>query len=358
LHTPFLIDTTIREGQQHGHVSFTPSRALRLARLLNAFGVDIIEVGHPIVSEQDRQTAIAICRAGLHAPTLAHARASPEDVKAVADVGAQWVGVFAGINDLSLRHKLHRDRTAALCAIQAAVRHAKACSLQVRFTCEDASRTPLPRVFEAFRLARAAGADRLSYADTVGVMTPFRMRRVMRQLSQQFGDMLHAHCHNDFGLATANALAAIEGGAIGVDVSIEGIGERCGIAPLAEVALSLTQLYGLKARWKLSMLAALSAALHQIAADDALDTRPIIGRYACTHKAGLHIMAALECPDAYEPYPPELIDRRRQFFASRLSGRKTRAMLHRCSLGWRAVNVTRINEPQMALRARKRSVPE
>ena len=256
MRTPLLIDTTIREGQQHGYVSFTPKRAVRLTRLLDAFGVDIIEVGHPVVSEQDRQNALAICRAGLHAQTLAHARATCEDVEAAAAVGAQWVGIFAGVNDLSLRHKLRRGRAVALSAIQEAVRGAKALGLRTRFTCEDASRTPLARVIEVFALARAAGADRLSYADTVGVTTPAKMRRVMRQLSRRFGGVLHAHCHNDFGLATANALAAIEGGAIGVDVSIEGIGERCGVALLAEVALSLTQLYGVKARWKLSMLRA------------------------------------------------------------------------------------------------------
>jgi isopropylmalate/homocitrate/citramalate synthase len=329
---PFLIDTTIREGQQHGHVSFTLAQAVRLARLLDGFGVDVIEVGHPIVSDQDRQTAIAICRAGLHAQTLAHARASPEDIQAAVDVGAHWVGVFAGVNNISLQHKLHRGRAAALCAIREAVRHAKIFGLQVRFTCEDASRTPLPRVLEAFRLARAAGADRLSYADTVGVMTPFEMHRMMRQLSRRFGDILHAHCHNDFGLATANALAAIEGGAIGVDVSLEGIGERCGIAPLAEIALSLTRLYGVKARWKLSMLAELSAALRRCVTEQASDARPVVGRYACVHKAGLHIAATLECPDAYEPYPPELVGQHRQFLTSRLAGKKARMMLRRSSM--------------------------
>jgi len=330
---PFLIDTTIREGQQHGQVSFKPEHAIQLVGLLDAFGVDIIEVGHPMISEQDWQTAMAICRSGLTAQTLAHARATHEDVEAAAGVGAQWVGIFAGVNDLSLQHKLHRSRTVALSAIQEAVRSAKAFDLQVRFTCEDASRTPLPRVIEVFTLARAAGADRLSYADTVGVMTPSSMCRVMRQLSRRFGDVLHAHCHNDFGLATANALAAIEGGAIGVDVSIEGIGERCGIAPLAEVALSLTRLYGVKAHWKLPMLTKLSAALRDGVVYQALDTRPIVGRYAYAHKAGLHIAAALQAPEAYEPYPPELVGQRRRFLASRLAGKPVGVLRRQRSIG-------------------------
>lgn len=308
-------------------MSFKPEHAIQLVGLLDVFGVDIIEVGHPMISEQDWQTAMAICRSGLTAQTLAHARATCEDVKVAAQVGAQWVGIFAGVNDLSLRHKLHRGRTAALSAIQEAVRNAKTLGLQVRFTCEDASRTSLPRVIEVFELARAAGADRLSYADTVGIMTPSRMCRVMRQLSRRFGDVLHAHCHNDFGLATANVLAAIEGGAIGADMSIEGIGERCGIAPLAEVALSLTRLYGVKARWKLPMLTKLSAALCDGMVNQALDTRSIVGRYACAHKAGLHIAAALQAPETYEPYLPELVGQRRQFLASRLAGKKVSTRL-------------------------------
>jgi 2-isopropylmalate synthase len=329
---PTLVDTTVREGQQHGHVSFSPTQAVGLARLLDEFGIEMIEVGHPVVSEQDRKTAVAICHAGLRAQTLAHARATREDVEAAAAVGARWVGIFTGVNDLSLQHKLRRDRAAALSAIQEAVRSAKALGLQIRFTCEDASRTPLPHIIEVFEVARATGADRLSYADTVGVLTPATMRRVMRRLSRRFGDVLHAHCHNDFGLATANALAAIEAGAIAVDVSIEGIGERCGIAPLAEVALSLTQLYGAKARWNLPMLAELSAALRSCAADQALDTRPIVGRYACAHKAGLHIAAALQVPVAYESYPPELVGQRRQFLTSRLAGKHVGAVLHQRSV--------------------------
>ena len=331
MRTPFLIDTTIREGQQHGHVSFSPAQAVRLARLLDEFGVEMIEVGHPMVSGQDHRTAIAICRAGLRAQTLAHARATREDVEAAAAVGAHWVGIFAGVNDFSLQHKLHRDRAAVLSAIQEAVETAKASGLRVRLTCEDASRTPLPRVIEVFELARTAGADRLSYADTVGVMTPAKMRRVIRQLSRRFEGVLHAHCHNDFGLATANTLAAIEAGAVAGDVSIEGIGERCGIAPLAEVALSLTQLYGVEARWKLSMLAELSAALRRCVADQARDTRPIVGRYAYAHKAGLHIAAALQAPAAYEPSPPELVGQRRQFLASRLAGKQIGALCRRSS---------------------------
>jgi len=344
---PCLVDTTIREGQQHGEVSFTFEQAVWLAGLLDAFGVDLIEVGHPVISDQDRRTAKAICRAGLNAQTLAHARATREDVEAAAAVGAQWVGIFAGVNDLSLRHKLRRDRAAALSAIQEAVRRAKALGLWVRFTCEDASRTPLPRVIEVFKLARAAGADRLSYADTVGIMTPASMRVTMRQLRRRFGNILHAHCHNDFGLATANALAAIEGGAIGVDVSIEGIGERCGIAPLAEVALGLTQLFHVKASWKLSRLAELSAALHScLGAQEAIDTRPIVGRYACAHKAGLHIAASVESPEAYEPFSPELVGQRRQFLLSRLTGAKAKTALgHRDANrhGWALVHEVQPN---------------
>jgi isopropylmalate/homocitrate/citramalate synthase len=315
-----IVDTTIREGQQHGYVSFSTEQAVRLARLLDSFGVEILEVGHPAVSEQDKKTARALCQIGLSAGTLAHARAMTFDVTAAVDVGASWVGIVAGVNEAAVCHKMHRPRTDILERVKEAVYEAKRHGLGVRFTCEDASRTAMPMVVEAFEHARQAGADRLSYADTVGVLTPSVMRRAVETLVERFGPVIHVHCHNDFGLATANTLAAYEAGAIGLDVSIDGIGERCGIASLAEVTCGLRQLHKTHGRWDLSLLPAMSRELATVVERTRMDTKPIVGKYAFSHKAGMHLAAQLEERIAYEPLDPAIVGRRGRYIVSRLVG--------------------------------------
>jgi isopropylmalate/homocitrate/citramalate synthase len=315
-----LVDTTLREGQQHGLVSFTVDSAVRIARLLDAFGVNIIEVGHPAVSRHDMAIAKAVSSVGLSAQTLAHARATPSDIAAAVACGAQWAGVFAGINDLSIRHKLHRPVRQVLRCIRDAVTQAKDSGLHVRFTTEDASRTPPSLVADAFEAAIRAGEDRVSYADTVGVTTPSTMRSAVESLTKTFGPIVHAHCHNDFGLASANALAAYEGGAVALDVSVDGIGERSGIARLAEVACALVQIYHVPASWHLSMLVEISMQVRAMCPEAAVDTRPIVGKYAFAHKAGIHIAAEVENQTAYEPLLPKSIGHNRKFVLGRLTG--------------------------------------
>jgi len=315
-----LVDATLREGQQHGNIRFSKEDAVSIAKALDAFGVDFIEVGQPIISEQDYDTAIALCKAGLRAQTLAHARALLKDVEAAASVGSQWVGIFIGINETALRYKLHRTSDQVLEAVSTSVREAKRLGLSVRLTCEDASRTSLEWVSELFDRARSAGADRLSYADTVGVMLPSQMFSVVSLLTRRFGPVIHAHCHNDHGLATANALAAAAANAAALDVSIDGIGERCGIASLGEVAVGLTQLLKQQGNWRLSQVRLLSRHLQACLNGETIDTRAVTGRNCFAHKAGLHIAAAMQCPQAYEAFPPSLVGAQRQWVSSSLQG--------------------------------------
>jgi len=324
-----LVDTTLREGQQHGLVAFSVEQALDLAKLLDAFHIDILEVGHPAASQQATQTGKAICSAGLSCATLGHARAACQDVARVVEIGADWAGIFASVNDTSVRHKMHRARDAIYQAIREAIAEAKRNGLHVQFTCEDGSRTPLDLVSESFEIALEEGVDRVYYADTVGIMRPREMYDVVKTLTQRFGPVVHVHCHNDFGLGTANVLAAYEAGAVGLDVTIDGIGERCGLVPLAEVACALTTLYGVDAPWDLSLLQALSTRLNQLFSRGSIDARPIVGRYAFAHKSSLHIAAEIEERTTYELFPPERVGQTRRFILSKLIGRASLASLAR-----------------------------
>ena len=245
------------------------------------------------------------------------------DVVAAAEVGASWVGIVAGANEMAACHKMHRSRKDIFRSVREAVREAKRRGLCVRFTCEDASRTEMPLVVEAFEHARQEGADRLSYADTVGLLTPKVMRETVETLAEKFGAVIHVHCHNDFGLATANTLAAYEGGAIGLDVSIDGIGERCGIASLAQVACGLTQLHKVQSSWDLRLLPAMSRELAFAVEGADLDPTPITGKWAFSHKAGTHLAAQLEDGTAYEAFDPATVGRKRRYVLSRLAGAKS-----------------------------------
>ncbi|HEU4735148.1 MAG TPA: hypothetical protein VFT22_44960, partial [Kofleriaceae bacterium] len=229
---PKIIDATLREGQQSPGVSFDIRQSIEIARMLEQLGVDIIECGHPAApGEAARARAVA---AAIDAPVLAHARATIGDVDAVADVGAQWVGIFCGVNPISLRTRLGGrtfDEVRGL--ITAAVAHARKRGLQVRYTVEDASRTPVPTLLGAYDAAIRAGAQRICYSDTVGAMTPAQMREGVAALRAAFPSIdIEIHAHDDRGLALANTLAALEAGATWVSTTVNGIGERAGIVDL------------------------------------------------------------------------------------------------------------------------------
>lgn len=167
-----LLDTTLREGEQTPGVSFTVEEKVKIARMLDDFGIDIIEVGHPVVSKDVKEACRVIAHEDLGTETMAHARALEGDIEMAKEVGVTWVGIFLGTSQLSLDHKLHVGRQKALRMIKESVSFAKELGLKVRFTPEDATRTDFDYLQKAILAAEEAGADRISIADTVGTATP------------------------------------------------------------------------------------------------------------------------------------------------------------------------------------------
>ena len=316
-----LLDTTLREGEQTPNVSFTLEQKLEIARLLDEFGVEFIELGHPAVSPDVHQAVEGLARLETRAQKLVHARALPADIKEAARLGVPWVGIFFGTSALSLAHKFHIDRAEALRRIRDAVCCAKDLDLQVRFTAEDATRTERDFLLQVAGVAQEAGADRFSIPDTVGTMNPRVFGELVHQVSAELAIPLHVHCHNDYGLATANALAGLEAGARLADVTVNGLGERSGITALAELALALKMLYQVQNPWKLELLPRLSRLVERASGVLLAENRPIVGLYAFTHKAGLHTRAVLQDPRTYEAFPPELVRRQRQITLSKYTGR-------------------------------------
>lgn len=316
-----LLDSTLREGEQTPGVSFSVEEKMKIARLLDEFGIDIIEIGHPVVSKDIEKACREITSKDLKAETLAHSRAVKEDVKLVKDVGADWIGIFLGTSQLSLKHKLHTDRKGALRKIKDSVSYAKDLGLKIRFTPEDATRTDRAYLEEAILSAIEAGADRISLADTVGTSTPSTYGKVVRYFADRLKTPLHVHCHNDYGMAVANSLAGFESGAYLIDVTVNGLGERTGIAALAPTVVALQQLYGVKKDWDLKGLPEISHEVEKASGLFNSESDPIVGDYAFAHKSGLHTKAVLENPKTYEAIPPEIVHKRRQIIIDKYTGK-------------------------------------
>lgn len=300
-----IIDATLREGAQAPGVQFTAQDATRIASAIDALGVDMIECGHPAAGPDERDRIVA-ARAATDLPILAHARARVSDIKAAAEVGADWVGVFIGVNDLSRRARLS-DRVAndLTSHITGAIAAAKDLGLFVRFTVEDASRTSEAELEDAFGPAIEAGASRICWADTVGVSTPDDVSDAARALKAAFPDTpLELHLHDDRGLALANALSGVEAGADWIAATVNGLGERCGIVDTLQLQINL-QLEGRASAPPNGP--AIAAARDIVAKTTGLPVSPqraITGAYAFTHTSHLHRQASKRDSAAYEAIDP------------------------------------------------------
>ena len=304
-----ILDSTLREGEQTPNVSFTKSEKIKIAMMLDKFGVDFIELGHPAVSKNIYDSIDSLNDLKLNAKKIVHGRVLKSDIDDAVKLGVEWIGVFFGTSQEFLKDKYNVDENGALKIIEKGIKYAKDKGLKVRFTAEDASRTGETFLFRIAELVQKSGVDRFSMADTVGILRPDKTSELVKSMVSLLDIPVHIHCHNDFGLATANAIEAVCSGAKCIDVTINGLGERCGLPPLAEVTTGLHELYGFKNNWNLKLLKNLSDYLDQITELKIHEIRPITGQNAFTHKAGLHISAMVKNSKSYESISPKKLNR-------------------------------------------------
>lgn len=314
LPAPRIVDASLREGAQAPGVRFDPADGAAIARALAALGVDMVECGHPAAGPAEAARVAAV-RAATDAPLLAHARATPGDVAAVAASGADWVGVFIGINDVSRAARLS-ERVAGRVGRQSAeaVAEAKSLGLMVRFTVEDASRTEESALVDAYARALDEGADRICFADTVGVLTPERTAAAVGALLGALpGVPLELHLHDDRGLALANALAGWRAGASWISTSLNGIGERSGVVDTLQLLVNL-RLEAPEARaWPDGRdVAAARDLMARIADRPTPPGRPCTGAHAFKHGSDLHKKAVARDPLAYQAFDPAWVDARHE----------------------------------------------
>jgi len=324
-----ILDSTLREGEQHPGVSFTIKQRIQIAWMLDSFGVDQIEVS-PVVSPDHMEATKTIIRQGLSADIVAHTRAIKSDVDIAIDCGATWVATYMGISDIHLSAKLKISREEAKARALEVADYIKAHGLKSRFTMEDASRTEPAFLVEMCKEMNRRGIERISIPDTVGIMRPRGMYNLVKMVHDSIDTSktsLDVHCHNDVGLALANALAGCEAGADQIHTTIDGFGERTGIPSLAETAVALTLIYKSNNDLRLHMLKDLSKTISEYISLPVPESKPIVGDSAYKHKAGTHLAAILRNPAAYEIIEPKVVGNRRKIVFGELAGKNGAAYL-------------------------------
>lgn len=315
-----ILDSTLREGEQSPGVSFTIRQRLQIAWMLDYFGVNAIEIS-PIVSPSHFETFKKIVKAGLNAKIVAHIRAIKEDIDTALACDANYVAMYHSVSDVHLKYKLKVTREEAISRTVDAVEYAKAHGLYVRVTLEDASRADPNYLIQFAKEVEKARADRLSIPDTVGIMRPRGMYKLVSLVKSAVSVPIDVHCHNDLGLALANALAGYEAGADQIHTTINGIGERVGITDLAQLVVSLAVIYGLKLDVKYELLKELSELVESYTGFPTHKAAPLVGENAYKHKAGTHIAAVINNPKAYEIVPPYLVGNKRSLVFGELLGK-------------------------------------
>ena len=315
-----LYDTTLRDGEQTVGVVFSPEQKLEIASALSAAGVDRIEAGFPRVSEDDAKAISLILGAGLEAEIWGFSRAVRADVEALVELGLRASVIESPISDGKLA-ALGVSREAMLERIRAAVSFAAGEGIRVAFFGVDSSRADLEFVRRVYESAVEAGAQEVVVVDTLGIATPeaaaFLVNEVVERLD--YAVPVHWHGHDDFGLATAAAVAAVQAGATWIQGTVNGMGERAGNADLVEVALALEALYGIRTRLDFAQARTLGRLVQELAGTPLAAWKPVTGDNLFTRESGA-VAAQFHDPPAIEPYASDLVGAARGIVLGKKSG--------------------------------------
>ena len=319
-----LIDTTLREGEQFSKASFRTEDKLEIARALDTFGVEYVEVTSPAASPQSQRDAVQIVKAGLTSRVVTHTRCVVDDVRAAVDTGVRGIGLLFATSRI-LRDSSHgRSIQQIIDLMGPPIELALRSGLEVRFSAEDAFRSDVADLLTVYRAAERLGVHRVHVPDTVGIATPRQVYALVREVRGAVRCDVGFHGHNDTGCAVANAYEAVSAGASHVDVSVLGIGERVGITPLGGFIARMYSLepQAVSERYRLGQLRELERLVARIVGVEVPFNNVVTGETAFSHKAGMHLKAMMTNPGAYEIIPPEAFGLSRKLIVgSRLTGR-------------------------------------
>ena len=316
-----IVDTTLRDGEQTAGVAFANHEKVTIAQTLSDMGIDQLEVGIPTMGGDEKATIKAICKRDLKASIMAWNRAVIEDIEQSIDCGVDAVAISLSVSDIHIQHKLKKSREWVLENMYNAVSYAKKNGLYISVNGEDASRADTDFLIEFINLAKEAGADRFRYCDTVGVMEPFTLRERIERIYKATNFDIEMHTHNDFGMATANAIAGLLGGASHVGVTVNGLGERAGNAALEEVLMALIYVYGYKTDIDTRKFREVSEYVSRASGRFLPKWKAIVGENTFVHESGIHADGAIKDPMNYEAYDPSEVGLERQIVIGKHSGK-------------------------------------
>ena len=316
-----IVDTTLRDGEQTAGVAFANHEKVTIAQTLSDMGIDQLEVGIPTMGGDEKATIKAICKRDLKASIMAWNRAVIADIEQSIDCGVDAVAISLSVSDIHIQHKLKKSREWVLENMYNAVTYAKKNGLYISVNGEDASRADINFLIEFINLAKEAGADRFRYCDTVGVMEPFTLRDTIEKIYKVTNFDIEMHTHNDFGMATANAIAGIVGGANHIGVTVNGLGERAGNAALEEVIMALKFVYGYETNIDTTRFREISKYVSQASGRELPIWKAIVGTNMFRHESGIHADGALKDPKNYEAFDPAEVGLQRQIVIGKHSGK-------------------------------------
>jgi len=302
----YIIDTTLRDGEQAPDVVFKPSEKISIAKKLAEIGVDELEVGIPAMGEEEISVIKAIAAMNLPVRLTSWCRAKPDDIEAAAEAGTEGLHISFPVSEIHLT-ALNKNRQWVLDELITLVPQAKKRFGFVSVGAQDATRVDTDFLAQFAEAALEAGADRLRIADTVGISTPMSIFQTISQIKSASEIDLEFHAHNDLGMATANAFMAIEAGCQSVSVTALGLGERAGNAALEELVMALKLSGKYKTKVSSTGLSALCQLVSNASAREIHPQKPVVGKAAFQHESGIHCAALLKNPNAYQPFLPEEI---------------------------------------------------
>lgn len=316
-----IVDTTLRDGEQTAGVVFANHEKVAIAKAISKVGVHQLEVGIPAMGGDEKEAIKEICKKDLSSSIMAWNRAVISDIRESIDCGVDAVAISISVSDIHIKHKLKTSREWVIENMMKSVDFAKKNGLYVSVNGEDASRADRDFLVEFIKAAKSVGADRFRYCDTVGVMDPFSIKDSIKYIYDKTGSDIEMHTHNDFGMATANALAGVRGGANHIGVTVNGLGERAGNAALEEVVMALKYVHDIDLGLNTGMFKDISHYVSNAAGRDLPEWKAIVGANMFRHESGIHADGAIKNPKNYEAFDPEEIGLQRQIVIGKHSGK-------------------------------------
>ncbi|ADD67830.1 pyruvate carboxyltransferase [Denitrovibrio acetiphilus DSM 12809] len=313
-------DTTLRDGEQTPGVAFSRKEKLTIVKHLDAIGVQEIEAGIPVMGLAESRMFESIMELGLDARIIAWNRALIGDVQASIAAGANSIEISLPMSDVQINTKLNKTRGWILDQVKSVLDFCANHDLYISVGGEDASRADFDFLAEYIRTIEAHGADRFRFCDTVGILDPFKTYELTAKIREITSMDIEIHTHNDFGMATANALAAVRAGATHVNTTVIGLGERAGNAPLEEIIMASRHVYGMDDAFDTKTMRSLSEYVAQAAGRNLDPQRPVIGEFMFTHESGIHTDGVLKNPKNYEAFDPAELNMQRNLVFGNQSG--------------------------------------